>query len=179
MWLLRHRRITLPHTYSLIYNISMTFCLIYFPSVCCYRLFDRWSRRACEYLSDPDESSLSVYSTILETEVIGIACALVVSLIHLIHVMARVIFFVIQMKNDNKASQFRIWLYGHGYSTTVALYGVSGTLTTIGFLMMAWAYNFITSFGSRQSLENAIWAAHSNAGFDMLTLLVSIQARFH
>jgi cytochrome b561 len=42
----------------------------------------------------------------------------------------------------------------------------------IGWFMMLWAYDFIVTFGSGEGQQRAIWAAHSSAGFGVLTLLV-------
>jgi hypothetical protein len=80
MWLFRKYRLIPPHTFTLVYNILMTFCLIYFPAVCCCRLYDKWSTIACAYLSNnQDKGCLPIYSTILESEVIGLASAFVVA----------------------------------------------------------------------------------------------------
>jgi hypothetical protein len=79
MWVLRKRRVVPPHMFSLLYNISITFCLIYFPAVCCCRLYDNCLEIACAYLDGQDKDCLPIYSTILETEVIGLACAFVVA----------------------------------------------------------------------------------------------------
>lgn len=76
------------------------------------------------------------------------------------------------MKNDGRSTRFGRWLYDHGYSTIIAIYGVSWSLAMIGWFMMLWAYDFIVTFGSREGQQRAIWAAHRSAGFDILTLLV-------
>jgi hypothetical protein len=99
------------------------------------------------------------------------------SLTHLIHISALVIVFIAHMKEDGETSTIGRWLYDHGYSTTIAIYGVSGSLAIIGFAMMLWAYDFIMSYADRTYQENAIWGAHSKAGFDILTALVSCYIR--
>ena len=76
------------------------------------------------------------------------------------------------MNDTDKTSRLGAWLYDHGYSTAIAIYSVSGSLAIICFCMMLWAYDFVITFGSREGSGSAIWAAHSNAGFDILTLLV-------
>jgi hypothetical protein len=83
-----------------------------------------------------------------------------------------VINFIISMKSGGRSTRFGAKLYDHGYSTTVAIYGVSWSLATIGWFMMLWTYDFILTFGSREGQQRTIWAAHSKAGFDILTLLV-------
>jgi hypothetical protein len=83
LYLLRNHRLVPPHIFTLVYNVLMTFCLIYFPTVRCCRLYDRWSWFACAYSSDSQKKDcLPIYSKILEPEVVGLACSFVVACVH-------------------------------------------------------------------------------------------------
>lgn len=94
------------------------------------------------------------------------------SLLHLLHIVGRVIAFIINMNGEGKRSRVGELLYERGYSTGIAIYGVCWSLALIGWFMMLWSYDFILTFGDREGQERRIWAAHSRAGFDVLTLLV-------
>jgi hypothetical protein len=72
---LRKQRETLPGIFSSIYDILMIIALIYFPTICCSWLYDKWWTVACEYVQHRDIECLPVYSKILHVEIAGLVCA--------------------------------------------------------------------------------------------------------
>jgi hypothetical protein len=76
------------------------------------------------------------------------------------------------MNTDGKDTMVGGLLYELGYSSRVAIYGVSWSLGLIGFFMMLWSYDFMKTFGDRDGGNHRLWSTHFYAGFDILTLLV-------
>ena len=95
------------------------------------------------------------------------------SLFHLILLTHRVITFIVNLNSDDQPSPLGQWMYSKGYSTAIAIYFISGCLSVIGFGMMLFAYDFLVTFASGSYRRDGnIWAAHSAAGFDVLTIMV-------
>jgi hypothetical protein len=95
------------------------------------------------------------------------------SLFRLVLLTIRVITFIVNMNNGRPPSPAGQWLYSKGYSTSIAIYFISGCLSSIGFSMMLFAYAFLINFASGYyRWDGNIWAAHSVAGFDALTIMV-------
>ena len=80
--------------------------------------------------------------------------------------------FVIRMNTDGRYTRVSEWLYEHGYSSTIAIYGVSWSLALIGWCMMLWSYDFLKTFGFYHGGYHRFWSPHFRAGFDILTLFV-------
>ena len=76
------------------------------------------------------------------------------------------------MSTDGKYTRVGEWLYERGYSSRIAIYGVSCSLALIGWFMMLWSYDFIQTFGFRDGGHHRFRSTHFLAGFDILTLLV-------
>jgi len=76
---LRKQRETLQGISGTIYDILMITAFIYFPTVCCSWLYDKWDTLACEYLKQPGVVCLPVYTKILHTEITGLVCAYLVA----------------------------------------------------------------------------------------------------
>jgi hypothetical protein len=76
------------------------------------------------------------------------------------------------MSADGKYTRVGEWLYERGYSSRIAIYGVSWSLALIGWCMMLWSYDFLQTFGYRDGGYRRFRSAHFLAGFDILTLLV-------
>jgi hypothetical protein len=83
-----------------------------------------------------------------------------------------VINFIIRLNTDGKHTRVGEWLYERGYSSRIAIYGVSWSLALIGWCMMLWSYDFLQTFGYRDGGYRRFWSNHFLAGFDILTLLV-------
>jgi hypothetical protein len=76
------------------------------------------------------------------------------------------------MNTDGRYTRVGEWLYGRGYSSKIAMYGISWSLALIGWCMMLWSYDFLQTFGYRDGGYHRFWSTHFLAGFDILTLLV-------
>jgi hypothetical protein len=76
------------------------------------------------------------------------------------------------MNTDGRYTRVGEWLYERGYSSRIAIYGVSWSLALIGWCMMLWSYDFLQTFGYREGGYHRFWSAHFLAGFEILTLLV-------
>lgn len=94
------------------------------------------------------------------------------SFFHLIKLSVRVISFIIDLAKGPDSTPLAKGLYKKGYSTEIAIYITSACLSTIGFSMMIWAYDFHSTFAKENYHNPGIHIPHNFAGFDALTILV-------
>jgi hypothetical protein len=87
-------------------------------------------------------------------------------------IIVRVVTIIVDLHGKGRSGPLGRWLYHRGYSTTIAIYCISTSLSIVGFSLMMWVYSSMLSLGGRTDYGHEIWRGHFHAGFGFLTILV-------